>query len=615
MRTIVSGIKRRLQAAGSWLALRPALLMLATLVAAAAVRLLLLGARWINPDEGAHLLDGRLVWQGLQPVIDYGSRQPLYAYLLALFIKLGGATLSAGRLLPLLASLGSGWLLYRLGARLADPLRGWLAAAVWLFLPLVLIWSTVVKTEMPAIFFCLLSVWLLCRATRESGLWSLYLLSGIAAALAYYVRQSTLYLPLATLLFLLFAAGPALERRWRGLGLYAAGYLGVCLLAAFYYWGPLSIRELAFSQINPLNLVWNRLAHTLGILPAQQRVVDSEGFRILDQNPAYTLAAWRDAILFALFIIAAALGRVRRQPDQAGAVAAAPESPVPFRRFLVLWLVILLLAYAFQSASRGFYTQYFLEALPPLLLLGAGALPALRPAEGIGWAILPGLVYGAILLLFRVAWRLPLNGLSVVVLGLVLAAAAAGVTARRRRQPLRVGVVLAAAAFFVSAAWSGRLITPRYECVWAPRTLAAVERLLNKESRPTDQVLSGAMVWTYAAGLQPYEMISHPTLYFMKYDAGFAARFAAKPPVFIVLDGYTEKKFSRYWEGIQAALAREYYKVGEAGGSKRPVEVWRLQEEPAAAEPGQAALEPARPEGMSMRPADAASRAAGGTRI
>ena len=45
-----------------WLAERPALLMLLTLAAAAAVRLVLMSVRWINPDEGAHLLDGRLIF-------------------------------------------------------------------------------------------------------------------------------------------------------------------------------------------------------------------------------------------------------------------------------------------------------------------------------------------------------------------------------------------------------------------------------------------------------------------------------------------------------------------------------------------------------------------------
>lgn len=599
MRICLDTLRHKSATAASRLAQRPALLMLLTLAAAAAVRLVLMNVRWINPDEGAHLLDGRLIWQGLQPVIDYGSRQPLYAYLLALCIKLGGATLNAGRLLPLLASLGSGWLIYRIATRLYDAQRGWLAAAVYLVLPYVLIWSTVVKTEMPAVFLCLLSAWFLLRALSEADLWSFYLLSGITAALAVYVRQSTLYLPLAALLYLLFATGPGFQGRWRALGLFAAGYLGTCLLAALCYWGPLSARELLFSQINPLNLVWNRLAHTLGILPVQQRVVDSEGFRILDQDPAYTLAAWRDSILFSLFIITAALGSLRRQKGATGPRTAGAANP--FRRFIGLWLVILLLAYLFQSASRGFYTQYFLEALPALLLLGAGALPALRPGGWIGRFAGYGLLYGLLFVLFRLAWQLPLHWLAVVALGLLAAAAVLGQRAWRQRQPIRAAALLAAAAFFISAAWSGRLITPRYECVWSPDTLEKVVHLLRQEGKPSDQVLSGGMVWTYAAGMQPYERISHPTIYFMKYDSGFAARFTAHPPAFIILDGYTEKKFSRYRDFIQGALTREYYKAGEAGERKHPVEVWHLQEEPAAAEESRAALLPAQPDSAPGR--------------
>lgn len=558
------------------LAERPALLMLLTLAAAAALRLLLMTVRWINPDEGAHLLDGRLIWQGLHPVIDYGSRQPFYAYLLGFFIKLFGVSLTAGRLMPLLASLAIGWLIYRIGARLYDPLRGWLAAVVYLFLPFSLIWSTVVKTEMPAVLLSLLSAWFLLRALQEKGMWSFFILSGIMAALAYYVRQSTLYMPLATGIFLLLQREAAAGSRWRNLALYAAGYLGLCLLVAAWYWGPLGGRELLFTQINPLNLVWNRLAHTLGILPAQQRVVDSAGFRILDQDPAYTLGAWRDAILFALPVIAAALLSLRRR----GRVKE------PFRLFLWIWLVILLLAYAFQSASRGFYTQYFLEALPALLLLGAAWLPAEKEsAARFRPLLLWTAVYGVVFLLFRFTWQLPLHWHLVICAGLLFAALMAGWSMWRGSGRLQPALLLAAAALFISAAWSGRLITPQYECVWSPRTLEKVEIILHKEGKPEDVVLSGAMVWTYAAGMQPFAGVSHPTVFFMKYDSGLEERLSADPPAFIILDGYTQKKFSRYWPAIEAVVQERYYRVGTVCGSRWTVEIWRLQEYPALPDP------------------------------
>ena len=569
-------MKRALRKTGGWMAAHPHLLMAGTLAAAAAVRLLLMTLRWINPDEGAHLLDGRLIWQGMQPVIDYASRQPLYAYVLALFIKIFGLSLTAGRLMPVLASLGIGWIICRMGSRLYDPLRGWLAATVFLFLPLTIIWSTVVKTEMLAILLSCLSAWYLLRALRESATVSYFILSGIMAALAYYVRQSTLYMPLAAALYLSFQGGQPFRSRARRLALFTAGYLGVCLLVAFYYWGPLDSKELLFSQINPFNLVWNRLAHTLGILPAQQRVVDTAGFRILDQDPAYTLSAWRDALLFSLFVIVAALWSLRK----------GNETRDPFRRFLWLWLVILLLAYAFQSASRGFYTQYFLEAMPALVLLGAGALPArTEPVERLKQILILALIYAALFAAFRFSWQFPLHWLVVITAGMGMALLAEGWLAWRGRKRMRIAPLLAYAAFFASAAWSGRLITPRYECVWSPRTLARVERILAAEGKRTDVVLSGGMVWTYAAGMQPYDKVSHPTLFMMKYDRDFASRFDANPPAFIILDGYTQKKFNRYWPFIESRLHEHYYRLESVTGSKGAVEVWRLQESPVAPEP------------------------------
>ena len=55
------------------------------------IRLWLLDKRWINPDEGAHLMDAALALDGMIPKVDFGSRQPLYTYALAGFLKLFGA--------------------------------------------------------------------------------------------------------------------------------------------------------------------------------------------------------------------------------------------------------------------------------------------------------------------------------------------------------------------------------------------------------------------------------------------------------------------------------------------------------------------------------------------
>ena len=92
--------------------INPDVVLLGILILGLVIRLGLLSLRWINPDEGAHLLDARLLLEGQMPVTDFGSRQPLYVLIIALFLKLFGLSHWAGRLMPLLSSLGVGWLLY-----------------------------------------------------------------------------------------------------------------------------------------------------------------------------------------------------------------------------------------------------------------------------------------------------------------------------------------------------------------------------------------------------------------------------------------------------------------------------------------------------------------------
>ena len=75
-------------------------------VVALLARIVLIHLRWINPDEGAHLMDGRFILQGLTPYVDYNARMPFYIYLIALFLKLFGLGFSAGRLLPVFCFCG-----------------------------------------------------------------------------------------------------------------------------------------------------------------------------------------------------------------------------------------------------------------------------------------------------------------------------------------------------------------------------------------------------------------------------------------------------------------------------------------------------------------------------
>lgn len=548
------------------------LLLVLTMSLALGLRILLLQMRWINPDEGAHLLDARLIWQGLVPIIDYASRQPVYTYLLALFVKVFGTGIAAGRLLPLFASLAIGWLIFVMVRRMYDAASGWLAASIYVLLPYTLIWSTVVKTEMPAVFFCCLSACLLLRAIDKPALWSFLLLSGCSAAMAVYIRQSTLYMPAATAAFIAIHGGWRSGRTWKQIGVYVGGFILVCLMVAWYYWGSLTASQIIFSQINPLNLVWNRLAHLLGILPEQMRIVDSTGFRILDQDMSYTWRAWQESLLFSLFIVSAAVYSAARLLSRSKNIQRHPA-----QLFLALWVAILLLAYAFQSANRGFYSQYFLESLPPLLMLG---IPVIK-GDHKGWPLLSRFIVFAGLFFFifvvqRILWHQlwPLWGH--LLLALFLAGLWAALAWMRSRCRTSLLSIVGLVTLFLTASVSGKMIGPKYECIWSPATLDRAVEILQGHGKRDDTVLSGAMIWTHASGLQPYGGVSHPTLFFMKYDAAFEKEFLDAPPGFIVVDGYTQKKFARYWDFIERMIAERYEKLVTLTNSKWPVEIYRL---------------------------------------
>ncbi len=598
-------------------------------VTALVVRLLGMPLRWINPDEGAHLMDARLLLQGMIPVVDYASRQPLYTLLLAICLKLFGMTLWAGRLLPILACVGIGWMIFLIGRRLFDASTGIVAAAIYLFLPYTLIWSTVVKTEMPAVFFCCVAAYLLIVGLQsQSRVMVFFFLAGISSALAFYVRQTTLYLPAAVFLFLLFYPTEDRSVRWRRLGVYFAGFISVCLLVGLYYGYHLGLRSLLFSQLNPVHLIVSRLGHFFGALPAELRVVDSEGYRILEQDPAYAMQSWRDAVFFAAFILFAA-GLALVQQLQSGDQQKANHIILLW----LLWPLLAFLAYVYQSIQSVFYSQYFLEVVPYLTILAAAQI--LYLCKRLSWSVwrtllMAALVFYVIFLLMRYFWhwqwpvaahlsfavgltvvymlaekylwkriQSPLPELLTAAIGIVALAwlghflrleplvyaaiavmAMALVSYRRLQDTVVAALLLVTFGWFLTASYSGARIGPKYEAVWSPSTLHQVTKILTSQSEPSDTVLSGAMIWTFASGLQPYGGVTHPTVFIKKFDEDFEKKFQQQRPSFIILDGHSEKKFARYWSFIREEMEMNYSLVAEVKGAHYPVRIYRCKQLP-----------------------------------
>ena len=122
------------------------------------IGLFMVNYRWINPDEGAHLADAKLLLEGKIPLVDYSSRQPFYVFLLAIFLKIFGMNCFAGRLLPIISSVGVSFLIYLIAKKLFNKEVGLASQIIYLFLPFTILFMPVAKMHNIVIFWGTLGV-------------------------------------------------------------------------------------------------------------------------------------------------------------------------------------------------------------------------------------------------------------------------------------------------------------------------------------------------------------------------------------------------------------------------------------------------------------------------
>ena len=127
------------------------------------LRMWMLDKRWINPDEGAHLMDAVFTLQGHIPQVDFAARQTFYVLVNAVWLKLWGVSYLYGRLFPMTCSLLTGIMVFLIARRLFNEEIALLAAITYLMLPLEVLNSVVVKTEPLANLLACVSYYLLLR--------------------------------------------------------------------------------------------------------------------------------------------------------------------------------------------------------------------------------------------------------------------------------------------------------------------------------------------------------------------------------------------------------------------------------------------------------------------
>lgn len=616
---------------------RQALILVLLLTIGISIRLMLMPVRWINPDEGPHMMGARFLLEGRIPIAEYGSRQPLYLLVIAAFFKLLGVSLQAGRLMAVLANSATGLMLYFLGRKLFDPKTGLVAAATFLFLPLMIFWAPVVKTEpLAALMACLCIFFIADVLLKQKFQPGKIFVAGLFGAAAFYVRQPTVSLPMVMILASLILPTHSLRQRIKQIGWFFVGFMTPVVLIWAFYLNYMSLSEIFFSQLNPLNLILNRSLDLLGILPESLRVVDSEGYRILDQEISQTLANLTQTALFIMPLVVGTLAALffYRKKHRSNPNFAKNNWTLSL---LHLWALIGIVLYGYQAITRGFFSQYGTEIYLPMILLTSFTvvttarkipdtfLSAFFLAAGVVlvfiylvqkkfwqfypglevYLILGGLLAGFFIFLFSanrhrtkiaLLWFLasipaaclhyffgflPVNEALRALLALVVFVASVlglrkvlpGATGIAGRELTLVPAVFIAAV--LSIAVSGTKIGPSYDCVWSPAALKKMNSLLVQENLAEGQVLSGAMIWQLQAQSASFLAVAHPTEFLKKHWNGFEKLFEAKPPEIIVLDGYTERKFYKYWSFLNEKITGEYNPIAEISGSRYPIVVYK----------------------------------------
>lgn len=346
------------------------LLLIIICLVSLSLRVWLLDKRWINPDEGAHMMDAVLALDGKVPTVDYGSRQPLYTYAIAGFFKVFGTNYVSGRLLPLTCSMLLGFLIFLMARMLFDEKVALLSAAIYWMLPLELLNSVVVKTEPLVTLLTCLSLYAVIRFSRSSqNRWLIG--AGIFGAMAFYVRQSGLIIPLTVFAFLLiFYKGRILDTS-KYFSFFLVGYIGINLLVFGYYLRFMSLSELLATGMTPVGFIGSAVERVFslgGLSLGYAQVPGSQEFHVswrLYLSYVFQAFYLHSFLLIALCFSVVTSGRyvlIKSNQD-------TRSWEIGSHSILYLWVVFLFLAYAYYYHTRGFFIDYFREFLPPLVII------------------------------------------------------------------------------------------------------------------------------------------------------------------------------------------------------------------------------------------------------
>lgn len=365
-------------------------------------RLWLVDKKWVNPDEGPHLMDSMLALDGLIPVAEFDSRQPLYVYVNAGCIKIFGTNYFSGRLCAVTFSLLTGVVVFLMAKSLFDEKIAVLATVIYWMLPLEVLQSSGVHTEPIVAFLSCLSLYALVRfSKRGEKPWLIG--AGIIAALAFYVRQSSIILPLTVLAFLAVLYGGRIQDVAKHFCFFLAGYLAVVLSVMGYYSRHIRLDLLLMSEMSPFGFLAKAGGKLVGSTsgsveifdPLETSIRSTEHWDLYYRHVQEAFSLHSFLVLGLIFSLVAFGRNLVKQNE--GAIS---RHDLQAYALLYFWVFFLGTAYGYQYFTEGFYIDYSREFLPPLVLifsawLGSSVL-AVQRESGLVKLILGGLCLSGI---------------------------------------------------------------------------------------------------------------------------------------------------------------------------------------------------------------------------
>jgi len=563
--------------------------LLIIIIVSLTIRIWLLDKRWINPDEGAHMMDAVLILDGAIPSVDYASRQPVYAYSIAAAFKLLGVGYTSGRTLMMLLSLLVALPIFFTARVLYNHTVAFLAAAIYLMLPLEILNSVLVKTEPLSIMVISLSFLMMAQfSEKQNILWLLP--AGMLAGLGFYIRQSALILPMAAMVFLVVYGSGDMATKTKRLFYFIGGYILVVFVVVIFYSRYLAFTDIWNSNLNPLFFVLESFKKVLqlgGVTSAPANVAAPPIHVAGQETYALYYKYIYKAFKMHLFLIMGAIFSMLQGCYHVINQKTRKLNEYPFL-LLFLWLILLVLAYAYYFHARGFFIDYFREFFPPLVILFAAWLTSTFPDlkkgnNAIHFLLVAGVLW--IVLYFTILSFKGLISAKGVILFLLLMLAVFQFFRWKRgglKKKDTVGVLTAVvilATLGYNLTYTAKRMNVRYDSNWSTVSVEKVSNYIAKNTVLTDTVVSGAVIWELESRRRPFMNISHPLAFIFTIPEGrrlaLESAFDHNPPKLIILDGYTEKTYLKQVPRLVELIQSGYYLVLTVENATSPVSVYR----------------------------------------